>query len=409
MVSWTPTTIRPSILRVLLLLATFLLIPNGLLFVVLRSIWEPISYVAFATCALTIWKCGPRIKKYWIRRLEELLLEQLRSKISRFDGQSGYTHQVAGIKVGAWARLKDEYEVIRKAHRRQSVRSASDPLVSYQLVVATLRAGGNRQKVAFSDGSAHDWHPTTSVIQHNFMHSPSGKAEYCTTDETGRVSRALVDMVRISGCNTNGISLQALATSCGLARNQTLLRAVYVGSMWGLLCTDWNTSVVKLYQMARDSDAPLSDLLDSCILRPTDAGRVWQECSEEARITREAADQRRSRMSQPRPQKVIINNASGNVNVAGGHFYGQTSNFHGRPPSEEILNALEVVLKRTDIPWMSADLVHVHAPIERSVRQRDTTDSTLRPAVAKLVQVCETLGLGVASSALFEVLKGFVT
>jgi hypothetical protein len=113
-------------------------------------------------------------------------------------------------------------------------------------------------------------------------------------------------------------------------------------------------------------------------------------------------------MPKPGSSKIFINSPTGNVNVAGGHFYGQTSNFHSQPSNVELLEALEAVLKRTDIPWMSADLVGIHAPIERAVQQRDTTHTGLRPAVAKLVQVCENLSLGIAGNTLFEVLRQFV-
>jgi hypothetical protein len=196
-------------------------------------------------------------------------------------------------------------------------------------------------------------------------------------------------------------------TSHGLVQDEALLRAIHVASMWGIVCTEGNSSVVLLYQMARDSDITMSDLLDSVTLRLTDAGRVWQECSDEARIAREQ-NERRARMSQSGSPKFVFNNPSGNINVAGGNFYGQTSNFHSKPSSDEVLHALEVISKRSDIPWQSTDLVGVHESIERAVHQRDTTYAGLRPAVAKLVQVCESLTLGIVGNALFEVLKGFV-
>lgn len=179
--------------------------------------------------------------------------------------------------------------------------------------------------------------------------------------------------------------------------------------MWGIVCPEENVSVVSLYQRARDSGITMSDLLDSFTLRLTDAGRVWQDCSDEVRIAREQARER-TRMSQPRSQKITINNHDGNINFAGGNFYGQTSasDFHSKPSSEEVLQILEVILKRSDIPWRYPDLVDVHAPIQRAVHQRDTTHAGLRPAVTKLVRVCESLSLGIVGDALFEALKGFI-
>lgn len=352
---------------------------------------------------------GSRAKTYWTKRLELSMFEKLRLNMTELCGKPGYANQVGGIKIGEWARRKQDYEKSCKDHKKAYGRSVDDPPVHYQLAIATLQTGGNQRKIAFSDGSTLGAHPLNAVIQQSFRDSlPPCRVKYCDDRKASDTSRALVNLVGVISHDTDATSLRTLATSHGLAQDDTLLWAIHVASMWGIIFTEGNTSVVQLCQMARDPGILMSELLDSVTLHLTDAGHVWHECSDEAQTAREQ-DQRRIRMSQSGSPKIVINNPVGNINVAGRNLYGQTSNFHGgKPSSEEVLQALEVILKQPDIHWKSADLAGVHATIQEAVHKRDTTHAGLRPAVAKLVRVCERLSLGIVGDTLFEALKGFV-
>jgi hypothetical protein len=323
-VARTPILIRPPRLRVFAISGTLLLVPNAILFVVLRLAWEPATYATVATCVLTLWKLGSRTKAYWTKRLELSMFEKLRLNVTNLYGNPGYMTQIGGIKVGAWARRKEEHEAACKDYRRRFGRSANDPLVRYQFVIANFRIAGNQHKVAFSDGSALGSHPLKAVIQQDFNTSLLPKrAEYCDNREVSDTSRALVNLAHVISGNTDTTSLRTLVTSHGLVWDEALLQAIHVASMWGIVCTEGNASALSLYQMVRDSGIMMADLLDSVTLRITDAGRVWQDCSDEAQIARE--NQRRTRMPQSGSSKIVINNPAGNINVAGQNFYGQTS------------------------------------------------------------------------------------
>jgi hypothetical protein len=109
------------------------------------------------------------------------------------------------------------------------------------------------------------------------------------------------------------------------------------------------------------------------------------------------------------PSVSFYGPVTGNVNVAGRDLQSHASFGNVGLSGEDLLAALAAALERKDIPWASPGLAEARAPIQRAVRCRNATDPGLRPAVTKLVQVCEGLGVGIASTALFEVLKSFIS
>ena len=100
------------------------------------------------------------------------------------------------------------------------------------------------------------------------------------------------------------------------------------------------------------------------------------------------------------------------VNVSGGNNqgwnlgenHGVIRNVQHAEQRTEILDALTVLLSSRDVIWPS---VEDRVSVERAVDAADIEDADLKPALRRVLAVSQPIGVGVLSSALFEILKSF--
>jgi hypothetical protein len=405
LVSRIPFQLDPRGLVVFCLAALIIVMPNAALLGVLWQLWEPAALLSLITGGLTAWKLGQPITSWCARTCEVFYFRRLRQLHEHKEATQGRENRVGGVTPGTWVCLRDAHIERGKEHRRRHGRQAGNPPVSYTLVIATIELSGVERELAFSDGSALVWHPASPVIQRDLTTKRQSWVQYANQDQLTDAESALTALTEILAETAEAPIDEVVGKLALRFANTVLVHALCTGFTWGIVACK-NMDYFRLLATLRAMDTSLNERLGDPIVQLTNAGHVWYECTAQA----QAAKLRGDRMSRDkkRAPSIIFEASVGNFNYAEGDISGQTTNYYGVVSTDQVVSALEVMLKRTDVPWQSEELAGVRPVIEEAVARRTTTQAGLRPAVAKLVGMIENIGLGLAGNAVFEVLKSFI-
>ncbi len=404
----TPLLISPSVPLVYGVAFAIYIVVCVIAFAALWQLWKPSVAVVLLGPLSFLWY-GERVglwavTKYWCRQLERLV-----TQISKHEGGRGTECQVSGIAADTWVCYRNDYDQKCRAHRAENGgRRAGEPPVTYKLVVAAFPRSGNQRTVAFSNGTTIDWYTTANFIrlEHHFsaksmLRFPSPGHEIAT------VATILLAIVGDLRSDPSGTTIQFLLKRHGHGRDREeyFWHAVRALCLWGLCRVAAPAGVRTLYGNSLGS-------LCSTSIRLTHAGESWHDATSE--VQAKIAEERARMNPNRRPPKIVsynyISQNSGIVNVMSDNHGAQTSNAYVASRSDdEVLGALCEILERSDIPWKSRELDGVRQTIEDSVSRRDAASPDLRRAVALLLQVCGSIGVGIAGNAAYEVLRTLVS
>jgi len=253
----------------------------------------------------------------------------------------------------------------------------------YGFLVATIRENGNEQLMSFADGSVRRCSPRTPVyVRTGGWANFGNQHDYGILDASGTV---LDGMIRKLHLNTHG--------SCEL------------DELVGIFEPFYGSAAVAEALRAAEWWSFLS-LGDANDLRITDAGRVWAE----AEPSRLADRERVARVSERRRNEPTFSIGAnyGVINVAKTIRGNQTAINSGRPRDDELLAALDGVLKIKEIPWRSSQLRDVRAEIQAAVVEREAHRPALKGAISKLFRVCGDLAIKIAGNVIFDTLKSYL-
>jgi hypothetical protein len=406
LIHWTPFRNPPLPYHILGLSIAFYVVPSTALFFILYAVWSPLSsLLAVAFCALGLWKDRPETQIKLANDLELNTIADRWEYITQQGGPPGSKKQISSLAPSAWVCNKDEHDEKCKQNRRENGRAAPDPPVNYRLAIATLLVNGAHKSIAFSDGNVVDWHPASHGLERDFI--PPRSHGYLVTDRATlhnqeRVLNELIERTVKSNADT---SLDTILGGFDSEQREDVYQAVHTSLMWGLLRVTKQPDASGSIHAIRSLHASSPSGSGAIIVRITPAGKLWRECSEE----RTAARERSARMRESGPNfKFYKGSTVGNINYSEGDIIGQTTVVNQQPPPAEVLEALEAVLRRSDVPWDEPDLQGIRATIQQAVRQQDVSQEELRPAVGRLLKVLEAVGFGVVGNTVYDVLKAFV-
>ncbi len=358
-----------------------------------------------------LYSCVPltgRIAGVTGRMIETAVFRNLQTSLTLQEGTRGEPSSATGVRSATWVCLQSEHENMAREHRRQHGRAIVEPPVRYRLVVATYPKDGSIRAIAFSDGNDVAWHLQKAVLQRAFTFTEDWRAKYCSDEERERGGRLITRIIDALNRRPQGITLDGLRAECyEQTPDRMILHAVRAGVMWGVLsASPEHADFLRLCRTAYGADSWRNSELESMAFRLTGAGRCWHQSSDEAQAAREQNRERIRMGTQRAPRVTVHGGISGNM-VVGDNYGPQTSNTYNAAPNDGVLEALKIALSRSEIPW-SSELASVRPVVEDAVRQGRVDSAELRPAVARILAVCSDLGLAVAGSTLFEVLRAFV-
>lgn len=373
----------------------------GITFHVLWSWWRPSVAVVFLAAPLLVlfaWDLVGRTIIDWVRSGQ---IANSSGQILANNTYVGSECDVSGLQSGTWVCLKADHLDRQRALRGRS----NGPLPSvpyvYRLVVAVHPKGTQQKTFGFSDGTSVDWFSTKRAIQMGQQFLPKPFKPRSGGEQLDVAAVILGEIVGSLHENRQGVSLKWLLKDHPDGEEQPFWHAVRCLLLWGLAKPLEEIELQEFYKRDRQS---LSDVV-LCLTR---AGVVWHDSTDEVQKDIEEA-RRRARMDPNRRSPI---------NISGGNFHGiqnfasdvsaeQTVNIGASVNGQEVLEALRDLLQRSDIPWSSPQLEGARGVVDDVVERQDPTDPRLKRAVRLILQVCASLGVGIAGSGAYEILRSF--
>jgi hypothetical protein len=305
---------------------------------------------------------------------------------------------VRGIKAGKWVCHERDHKEECRRSRSLNGRSAPDPEVTYNLVVATYSLNGNQQVVSFSNGESVTWHPTGKVIASD---CPQLRVQSDEIDqEISETAGALTDAVGLLYDSPHPLRQQNIVDQLGSESEPAIIQAIEIAEWWSLI------SINNEYSRTRSSAE--GSRLNDPLVSLTEAGEDWHRSAMAPAIRKTL----RKDMSNSRDpgHSIHIETLSGNLFYAENDISGSptTNIYQGRPSDRQVLSSLAALLELREIPWARPDLTEVRRVMEEALKQQNPRVSGLKKAINKLWGICEQVAIGVLSNGAWQVLQQHV-
>ncbi|WP_141954708.1 hypothetical protein [Actinoallomurus bryophytorum] len=266
-------------------------------------------------------------------------------------------------------------------HCREQGSPGNDPTldVRYHLVIATYKINGNRQAIAFADGSSISSHPEkkiiTSQVDERWLRSNG--------EDEPRAAAALYELIDVLYDQGPEATIEATRERLGSHHLDRDIDRALEAAMW--------------WQLAEEQAPHLVSL--------TDSGRDWHLASAEAEAQRIAERKRMSRPSRKGSRSQTFNINGGIFSYAEGDISGNQQKVeYVQLSDEQVLSYIKDVLRSSEIPWSDPELVEARRVMSNAVAERDPHKPGLTQAISKLASICGDIVVGVLGNGAYQLL-----